>query len=360
MMRITFLKLVALFTGLFLMTSCNSGDQANSLGSASLNESSTSTSSISLMKASAQDIAFNQVNCASDNDKQVCVAICHKPPGNPDNSKSMVLPLPAVLAHIKHGCASHAEHDHLGLCDGDSESDMENNEDSVDGSVSDENPDDDSASSDDNDDDNDSDTEEDNEGGKDSSGHGWHRHHNGQHQSGQRQCGRSKDHSQSHHQYQFVHHEHHFYHEVDNRNHGHQCGGHNPDASDGSTDPDSPDSGSSDPDSAGSGSSDPDSTDAGSGSSDPDSAGSGTNDPDSAGSGNSDPDSTDSGSTNPDSSGTGNTDPGSTDSGNTDPDPTDSGSNSDLPQYCLDTIAIDANCDGINDTTGEVIYPDNF
>lgn len=38
--------------------------------------------------------------------------ICHVPPGNPDKAKTLMLPEPAIAAHLKHG-------DYEGACDED-------------------------------------------------------------------------------------------------------------------------------------------------------------------------------------------------------------------------------------------------
>lgn len=50
--------------------------------------------------------------------QQICVEVCHRPPGNPKNCKTMHLPLEATVAHLKHGGHKHTEHDYLGRCDG--------------------------------------------------------------------------------------------------------------------------------------------------------------------------------------------------------------------------------------------------
>ena len=96
------------------------------------NAFASSGNNVSLMKATGQDVSANVVECrgagsgkGKKKGKQVCVAICHRPPGNPENSKSMVLPLSAVLAHLEHGGPNHGHHDTLGLCEGDGEDDME-------------------------------------------------------------------------------------------------------------------------------------------------------------------------------------------------------------------------------------------
>jgi hypothetical protein len=69
----------------------------------------------SIMKATSADITYNKVTCSGNDSGKVCVLICHRPPGNPSNSKTMVLPLPAVFAHLKHGNSKVP--DTIGTCD---------------------------------------------------------------------------------------------------------------------------------------------------------------------------------------------------------------------------------------------------
>lgn len=47
---------------------------------------------------------------------QLCVEICHRPPGNPAHSKTMHLPLAATRAHLHHGGSHHSVKDSLGAC----------------------------------------------------------------------------------------------------------------------------------------------------------------------------------------------------------------------------------------------------
>lgn len=70
---------------------------------------------VSLMKANSQDITDHRVECRGKDAGKVCVEICHRPPGNPANSKTMILPLPAVFAHLKHGNST--QPDTLGSCE---------------------------------------------------------------------------------------------------------------------------------------------------------------------------------------------------------------------------------------------------
>jgi hypothetical protein len=65
-----------------------------------------------LDKASTDQVALFTGNCQGN---KRCVQICHRPPGNPDNSKTMILPLEATEAHLNHG-GNHADDDYLGAC----------------------------------------------------------------------------------------------------------------------------------------------------------------------------------------------------------------------------------------------------
>lgn len=68
---------------------------------------------IYLEEATLEDVANHVATCP--NKKSFCVHVCHRPPGNPDNSKDMLLPLKASHAHLHHGNAKH-ERDYLGFC----------------------------------------------------------------------------------------------------------------------------------------------------------------------------------------------------------------------------------------------------
>ncbi len=267
-----------------LIVGCNSADSVQGI-----NENGDTYEPVSLMKATSEDISANIVDCKSEKNhkkkgkrpeqKQVCLAICHKPPGNPDNSKSKVLPMSAVLAHLEHGGPHHGEHDHLGLCDGDGEEDMED-VDPDDPTYGNGDADDDSSGSDGDDGGSDDSADDSNAGSDDSGSCEDGDHHN---------------------------------------------------------------------DGDGAGSDDGSATDDGSTSDD----GSATDD----GSTSDDGSATDDGSTSDDGSAT---DDGSTsDDGSTTDD--NSGLDADhgddgLPQYCSDNLDLDADCDGIVDSTGDWMY----
>lgn len=91
---------------------------------------------ISILDATSSDISDHVVTCPSNKAKQVCILICHRPPGNPFNWKTKVLPLKAAHAHLNHG-HSDEEADFLGSClsgddgnsDGDHSDDGDNHDD---------------------------------------------------------------------------------------------------------------------------------------------------------------------------------------------------------------------------------------
>lgn len=73
---------------------------------------------IAVEEATVQDLFPHKVACPSqkngNHQEQICIQICHVPPGNPDNSHDKVLPLSAIKAHLGHG-------DYLGRCDSSTE-----------------------------------------------------------------------------------------------------------------------------------------------------------------------------------------------------------------------------------------------
>lgn len=89
---------------------------------------------VSIMEASSEDISANVVDCKGSGKKEeVCVVICHRPPGNPYNMKTKVLPLSATLAHLNHGHTTE-ERDFLGACESNTSSDDGATEDESDSS----------------------------------------------------------------------------------------------------------------------------------------------------------------------------------------------------------------------------------
>jgi len=55
--------------------------------------------------------------CPADSEHARCVVICHIPPGNVGNAKTLLIPHQAVNAHIHHGGDKHEHHDFIGNCD---------------------------------------------------------------------------------------------------------------------------------------------------------------------------------------------------------------------------------------------------
>lgn len=76
------------------------------------------------MKVSIDEATLEQVKdyVHECHGNKLCVQICHRPPGNPSNSKTMSLPLAATKAHLNHGGESHSEKDYLGPCHADDDS----------------------------------------------------------------------------------------------------------------------------------------------------------------------------------------------------------------------------------------------
>jgi hypothetical protein len=89
-------------------------------------ESDTSQNAITAMQkiyvdeAVLEDIKPHKVEChqrASAHKQQICIQICHVPPGNPVAAQSKVIPLQALKAHLSHGNnETPADGDYLGLC----------------------------------------------------------------------------------------------------------------------------------------------------------------------------------------------------------------------------------------------------
>ncbi len=109
---------IVLVSGL-LLTACNGGGGADSTSEAS--SSLTNSAKVAYEDATFEEVADHVQSCHGN---KICVTICHRPPGNPDNSKTLTLPLQAANAHLKHGGSEHQDKDYLGACDdGDGDSD---------------------------------------------------------------------------------------------------------------------------------------------------------------------------------------------------------------------------------------------
>lgn len=96
-----------------------SGEAAQGVAGSDSSGDALVQSKVYLEKASFDDVGDHLAECHGKAKNQICVQICHRPPGNPDNSKDMVLPLQAISAHLNHGGPNHDHKDYLGFCDED-------------------------------------------------------------------------------------------------------------------------------------------------------------------------------------------------------------------------------------------------
>ena len=71
---------------------------------------------VTLLSSTADELVDYVVDCRGKAKMRICVVICHRPPGDPWNSKSLILSLKAALNHLDHGDLAR---DYLGVCDGD-------------------------------------------------------------------------------------------------------------------------------------------------------------------------------------------------------------------------------------------------
>lgn len=71
-----------------------------------------SSEKVSVDEATLEDLAPYASFCQG---QKRCVTICHRPPGNPANGKTKVLPLAAIAAHLNHG-GPHVDKDYIGAC----------------------------------------------------------------------------------------------------------------------------------------------------------------------------------------------------------------------------------------------------
>lgn len=118
---------------------CNDGGDSSGGGGHTddTNDSVAFKQKTNLDEASYDEISDYVALCEGHSDK-ICVYLCHRPPGNPEKSKNMVLPLTAVQTHLNHH-GSHQHKDYLGDCHSqDSTEDEGSSEDSDDGAETDE------------------------------------------------------------------------------------------------------------------------------------------------------------------------------------------------------------------------------
>jgi hypothetical protein len=106
-------KSLILLSAFALLTACKQEQAGNdALNTIVDGGSNQAANKIMLDQATYDQVALYVGECQGH--KQ-CVQICHRPPGNPDNSKTMVLPLKASIAHLNHG-GPHEDGDYLGAC----------------------------------------------------------------------------------------------------------------------------------------------------------------------------------------------------------------------------------------------------
>jgi hypothetical protein len=108
-MKKTILNISALL-GLLIPAACSETQFVSADKEGSLNHDLDKTP---LSKVSSGDLTGQTTTCR---DNKICVEICHRPPGDPENSKTMLLPIAAQLAHLNHGNDAN-EQDYLGPCD---------------------------------------------------------------------------------------------------------------------------------------------------------------------------------------------------------------------------------------------------
>lgn len=110
-------RLTAFLLITVIATACEEADNLD----ASLESSNYQYQSLVYLKsASLDDVAEFIVDCpGKGKNNNPCVVICHRPPGNPENSKTMILPFKAASAHLDHGNANAEDQDYLGECQAD-------------------------------------------------------------------------------------------------------------------------------------------------------------------------------------------------------------------------------------------------
>ena len=111
--KIMILTLSAVFFG----CSGSNVDIPNADIAASSEGNLSSKAAINVVDATPDELAPHLLECHGKNAGKICVQICHRPPGNPANSKTLILPLKASLKHLHHGGPHHETKDTLGPCE---------------------------------------------------------------------------------------------------------------------------------------------------------------------------------------------------------------------------------------------------
>jgi hypothetical protein len=118
-MNYSLMALVAVAMSMSLISCKNTDGTGAQFELADSNIAMSSIEKTYLDEATYEEVSPYVKSCQGN---KYCVEICHRPPGNPDNSKTMLLPLKATVAHLHHG-GNHEEKDYLGSCHDSEESD---------------------------------------------------------------------------------------------------------------------------------------------------------------------------------------------------------------------------------------------
>lgn len=138
-------KALLVYIATVTLIACNEGTSSNLSQDSSLHMSQSTNSNnlnaVDFQKvftndALIDDLINHKAECAPKKNKgqhQVCIQICHVPPGNPKAAKSMVIPVVALKAHLEHGHHNEVDRDYLGSCnnDGSEQTDTSNNVDNT-------------------------------------------------------------------------------------------------------------------------------------------------------------------------------------------------------------------------------------
>jgi len=110
-MRNAFILLLSVLV--LILAGCEQGGDGSAASVASTSDNDgVFFSKVALDEATLDEVRPFVSECQGN---KLCVEICHRPPGNPTNSKTKMLPLSATAAHLNHG-GPHTEKDYLGAC----------------------------------------------------------------------------------------------------------------------------------------------------------------------------------------------------------------------------------------------------
>lgn len=110
--------LTFLFSIIFISTACNKADNQGVAtdGQNTIVDGAEITPVFLLKNMTAEEIEAVAEDCPAESDKPRCVVICHVPPRNPRRAKTLMMPLPALQAHLNYGSDQHNHHDFVGPC----------------------------------------------------------------------------------------------------------------------------------------------------------------------------------------------------------------------------------------------------